>query len=100
MELDAATRGLLEKIIDSVLSNAHELVKPLFNPESEERKQLYIENESDFALGFASGLIHGWCISSFGTMHMRLPNAYEKSEIAAMINRRLREVRESIFKPG
>jgi hypothetical protein len=33
-------------------------------------------------------------------MHARFPNEHEQSEVAAVINRRLAEVRESIFNAG
>jgi len=98
MELDAETRGLIEKIIDNVLLYADKIIKLYFNPEV--KKELHIQNESDFVLGFASGIMHAWCLSSFLSIHARFPNEHEQSEVAALINRRIAEVRKSIFKTG
>jgi hypothetical protein len=92
MELDVETRGLIEKVIDNVLLYVDKIVKFYFNPES--KKQLRIHNESDFLLGIASGIMHAWCLSSFLSMHARFPNEHEQSEVAALINRRLAEVRK------
>jgi hypothetical protein len=55
MELDTQTRGLIDTIIDNVVQNVGEIVKLYFNPES--KKQLHIQNESDFVLGVAFGII-------------------------------------------
>jgi hypothetical protein len=54
MELDTETRGLLEKIIDTVVKNAGETVKLFFNPEV--KNDLHIQNENDFVLGHALGV--------------------------------------------
>jgi|SRR5215467_2711292 hypothetical protein len=94
MELHGETRGLIEKIIDNVLLYADKIIKLYFNPES--KKQLHIQNESDFVLGFASGIMHAWCLSSFLSMHARFPNDHEQSEVAALINRRMVEVRNAV----
>jgi len=98
MELHGETRGLIEKIIDNVLLYADKIIKLYFNPEV--KKELHIQNESDFVLGFASGIMHAWCLSSFLSIHARFPNEHEQSEVAALINRRIAEVRKSIFKTG
>ena len=97
MELDIETRALIEKIMDNVLLYVDKIVKLYFNPESKE--QLHIQ-ESDFVLAFASGIMHAWCLSSFLSMHARFPNEHELSEVASLINRRMAEVRKSIFKTG
>jgi len=98
MELDAEVRGLIKKIIDNLLLYADKIIKLYFNPES--KKKLHIQNESDFVLGFASGIMYAWYLSSFHYMHARFPNEHEQSEVASVTNRRLVEVRESIFKAG
>jgi hypothetical protein len=98
MDLDTETRGLLDKIIDNVVKTAGETVKVFFNPEP--KKDLHIQNENDFAYGFALGMIQQTFLTGFLVMHMRIPNEGEKSEIGQVIFRRLAEVRDAIFKAG
>jgi hypothetical protein len=98
MELDTGTRGMLDKIIDNAVVNIKNVARVFFNPES--KKQLFIQNESDFVLGLALG----WILQSFSTVflftHGRNPNEQEISETGRVLSTRLAEVRESIFKAG
>lgn len=98
MELNTETRELLEKIIDNVVGNIDRTVKLFLKTGSKE--QLYIQNENDFVLGVIVGIIQQTFLPFFFSVHERIPNEQENSEITNVIFRKLAEVRDSIFKTG
>jgi hypothetical protein len=68
--------------------------------EGTRKADLNIENENDYALGYAHGMITASFHATFMMLTNRLPNAEEKAEADTIIYNRTDELRNSILKSG
>jgi hypothetical protein len=98
MVLDERTRGRLEQIIDNFIQGTPNIVKSLFDPQ--ERARWQIQNQNDFSMGLALGIIFGgfWC--DYITTYHKNPTQEEQKEVKSIIFRRMSEVRNAIFDVG
>ncbi len=98
MPLSTLDRGQLEKIIDHVISQAGIDVKTYRKPEF--KKELMIQREEDFALGWALGTIVANFSNYFGLANRRMITLEEVVEVMKIVKMRIREIRDEIFKTG
>jgi hypothetical protein len=96
--LDFKVRGALEQVIDQFVSSFPTTVSSL--REGTRNADLRIENENDYALGYAHGMITASFHATFMMLTNRLPNAEEKAEADTIIYNRTDELRNSIIKSG
>src|SRR5215204_3321836 len=57
-----------------------------------------IQNESDYAIGLAHGIIITGFVSHFNTYNKREPNQEELIEVSKVLSKRTAELREAVFK--
>jgi hypothetical protein len=96
--LDIKVRGALEQVIDQFVSSFPKTVSSL--REGIRKADLHIENENDYALGYAHGMITASFHATLLMLTNRLPNAEEKTEADTIIYNRTDELRNSISKSG
>ena len=58
----------------------------------------HIQNEPDYALGLAHGMILTGFISDFRTHYKREPNQEEMTEVGKVLSDRTEEMREAILR--
>ena len=63
-----------------------------------DKADFHIQNESDYAMGLAHGMILTGFISDFKTHYNREPNQEEMIEVSKVLLNRTRELREAISK--
>jgi hypothetical protein len=98
MVLDPTVRGYLEQSIDNAIKAVPASVKSLFDPKV--RAEAHIQNQNDFVLGAAIGMVYQIGIFAILAIHSRSPSQEEISEVGLIIYRHLPELREAIFKAG
>ena len=99
MGLKGEDRGMLEKIIDQQVSSIGKHVKIWRSPEYQKLYQ--IKDPDDFAYGHAQGSIITKFETYYGLVyHNKNPTDDEIDEIAEIILKRSREIKEAIFKSG
>ncbi len=98
MTLSIEDRGLLEKNIDSEIEG----IKAVINIARNElnKKEWEIRNEADFALGWAIGSISANFTHNYVDLHHAPPSKEEVSQATEIITKRIREIKEAIFKCG
>ena len=98
MTLGVEERGLLEKSIDYEIKKMNQTI--MFGRDENSKKVLQIKNDSDFALGWALGSI----ISSFSHNMVERRNSIlsqeDTDEAMDIVIKRVREIKEAIFKCG
>jgi hypothetical protein len=85
-------RGFLKHSIYNTIKVVPNSVRVLLNPSL--KADLQIENEEDFVLGEALGIVLQAGLLSFLTTYMRVPNQEEFSEIKNIIYRCTPEIRK------
>ena len=98
MVLDPTVRGYLEQSIDNATKSVPDSVKSLFDPKTRAEEQ--IENQNDFVMGAALGMIYQTSIFAIFAINMRLPNQEEMSEIQSIIYRNIPRIRNAMFNAG
>jgi len=96
--LDNEDRAYLEKTIDRTVGEVPNLVT-MARVEDYQKHGQYKEAD-DFVLGFATGIIYGRFIEYFVARHQRQSSEDELDEANRVILRRMREIKEAIFKCG
>jgi hypothetical protein len=86
--LDDKMRGVLDHLIFHTLMSSIRIDKADF----------HVQNESDYAMGLAHGMILTGFISDFKTHYNREPNQEEMIEVSKVLLNRTRELREAISK--
>jgi hypothetical protein len=92
--LDDKMRGALDQLIDRTTISFHTLMSSI----RIDKVDFHIQNESDYAMGLAHGMIITGFISDFKTHYKREPNQEEMSEVGRVLFNRTEELREAIFK--
>ena len=95
MPLDPTFRGFMEQMIDNSLPGLTRLAKTLLDPKR--KASLRINNERDFTLGVALGIIQQTLLIGFFNTYQRAINDQELSEISSVISNRLPHIHEAIF---
>ena len=98
MALDDEDRAFLEKTIDTILKQVPVIVQ-MARDEGYQKHSQYKEAD-DFVLGFATGMIYGAFIQYFVARQQRQPTDDEVTEANQVILRRMREIKDAIFKCG
>ncbi|HZB74160.1 MAG TPA: hypothetical protein VE378_05395 [Nitrososphaeraceae archaeon] len=92
--LDDKMRGVLDHLIDRTTISFHTLMSSI----RIDKADFHIQNESDYAMGLAHGMILTGFISDFKTHYNREPNQEEMIEVSKVLLNRTRELREAISK--
>ena len=92
--LDDKMRGALDQLIDRTTISFHTLMSSI----RIDKADFHIQNESDYAMGLAHGMILTGFISDFKTHYNREPNQEEMIEVSKVLLNRTRELREAISK--
>ena len=87
-------RGVLDHLIDRTTISFHTLMSSI----RIDKADFHIQNESDYAMGLAHGMILTGFISDFRTHYNREPNQEEMIEVSKVLLNRTRELREAISK--
>jgi|SRR5688572_10957289 hypothetical protein len=98
MSLDELARGMLEKYIDKVISGIPYLM-PRYR-EKQFKDLLQFKNEDDFLQGSVYGGISWGYADQFYLLFKRTPTQEEILEIQTIIIKRMREVKDAMFKTG
>jgi hypothetical protein len=92
--LDDKMREVLDHLIDRTTISFHTLMSSI----RIDKADFHIQNESDYAMGLAHGMILTGFISDFKTHYNREPNQEEMIEVSKVLLNRTRELREAISK--
>lgn len=95
MGLDPSVRGFLEHSIDNTIKAVPNSVRVLLNPSL--MTDLQIQNEKDFILGAALGIVLQTGLLSFLATYVRIPDQEEFSEIKNIVYRRTPEIRKAVI---
>ena len=98
MALDDEDRVFLEKTIDTIIKQVPDLVK--MARLEEYQKYAQYKEADDFVIGIATGMIYGAFVQYFVTRQQRQANSDEVSGANQVIVRRMREIKDAIFKCG
>ena len=95
MGLDPTVKDFLEHSIDNTIKAVPNSVRVLLNPSL--KADLQIQNEKDFVLGAALGIVLQTGLLSFLATYMRVPNQEEFSEIKNIVYRSTPEIRKAVL---
>ena len=96
--LDNNIRVSLDQMIDQMVSTLPTTL--LWLHEGKRKADLHIDNEKDFALGFAYVAIKATLNTNFLILRSRPPKLEETSEADMIICNRIDELRDAIFRSG
>jgi hypothetical protein len=96
--LDNNIRVSLDQMIDQMVSTLPTSL--LWLREGKRKADLHIDNEKDFALGFAYGAIKATPNATFLMLKSKPPKLEETREADVIIYNRIDELREAIFRSG
>jgi hypothetical protein len=91
--LDDKIKESLDQLINRTIISLHTIMFPLRIGKA----NFHIQNESDYALGLAHGMIMAGFVSDFNAYNKE-PNEEEMVEMSTVIFKRTEEIREAIFK--
>jgi hypothetical protein len=94
--LDDKMRGVLDHLIDRTTISFHSVMSSLRTGKAD----FHIQNESDYAMGLAHGVILTGFVSDFNTHNKREPNQEEMIEVGRVLFDRTDEMREAILRGG
>ena len=86
----------LDQLIDRTTISFHTVMSSIRIDKADFR----IQNESDYAIGLAHGMILTGYISDFKTHYQREPNQEEMIEVSKVLFDRTGELREAILRSG
>jgi hypothetical protein len=92
--LDENMRGALDLLIDRTTISFHTLMPSIRIGKAD----FHIQNEPDYALGLAHGMIIAGFISDSKTHNKREPNQEEMADVSKVLFNRTEELREAILK--
>jgi hypothetical protein len=92
--LDDKMREALEQLIDRTTISFHTIMSSI----RIDKADFHIQNESDYVLGLAHGMILTGFISDFKDHNKREPNQEEMTEVSKVLFDRTDELREAILK--
>jgi hypothetical protein len=87
-------KGSLNRLIDRTTVSFHTVMSSL----RIDKAYFHIQNEPDYALGLAHGMILTGFMSEFKDHNKREPNQEEMIEMSKVLFNRTKELREAIFK--
>jgi len=98
MALSDEERGFLEKLIDGSIKEIKSTIDIARNESN--RKEWQIQNDGDFALGWAMGTIFDNFALYLTNSRQRNPEHEDIEQAVEIITKRVREIKEAIFKCG
>jgi hypothetical protein len=87
-------KGVLNRLIDRTILSFHSVISSI----RIDKADFHIQNESDYTLGLAHGMILTGFMSDFKDQCKREPNQEEMTEISKVLFDRTNELREAILK--
>ena len=88
--LDDKMRRVLDQLIDRTTISFHTLMSSI----RIDKANFHIQNESDYAIGLAHGMILTGFLSDFKSYYKREPNQEEMIEVSKVIFNRTEELRK------
>jgi hypothetical protein len=92
--LDDKMREVIDQLIDRTTISFPALMSSIIV----EKAEFHIQNESDYVIGLAHGMILTGFLSDFKTHNNREPNQEEMIEASKILFDRTTELREAIFR--
>lgn len=92
--LDENMRGTLDQLINRTIISFHTVMSSL----RIDKADFHIQNEPDYALGLAHGMILTGFMSEFKDHNKREPNQEEMIEMSKVLSDRTEELREVILR--
>jgi hypothetical protein len=92
--LDDKMREALNQLIDRTTISFHTVISSI----RIDKAAFHIQNELDYALGLAHGMILTGFMSDFKDQYKREPNQEEMTEVSKVLFDRTDELREAILK--
>jgi hypothetical protein len=92
--LDDNTKEALDQLINRTIISFHVIMSPIIIGKAD----FQIQNESDYAIGLAHGMIITSFVSNFKTDNEREPNQEELVEVGKVLFSRTEELREAIIR--
>ena len=92
--LDEKMTGVLDQLFNRAIISLRTLMSSLRMGKAD----FQIQNESDYAIGLAHGIIITGFVSYFNTYNKREPNQEELIEVSKVLSKRTAELREAVFK--
>ena len=90
--LNDGMKEILNQLINRIAVSFHIIMTPLRT----DKADFHIQNESDYAMGLAHGMILTGFISEFKDHNKREPNQEEMIEVTEILFQRNEELRELI----
>jgi hypothetical protein len=92
--LDDKMKGVIDHLIDRTTISFHTLISSI----RVDKAEFHIQNELDYAIVLAHGMILTGFLSDFKTHNNREPNQEEMIEASKILFDRTTELRQAIFK--
>jgi hypothetical protein len=92
--LDENMRETLDQLINRTIISFHTVMSSI----RIDKADFHIQNELDYALGLAHGMIVTGFVSDFNTQNKREPNQEEMIEVTEVLSDRTEELKEAIIK--
>jgi hypothetical protein len=92
--LDENMRGALDQLIDRTIISFRTVMSSI----RIDKADFQIQNELDYALGLAHGMIITGFVSDFNTRNKREPNQEEMIEMSRVLSYRTEKLRKAIIK--
>jgi hypothetical protein len=96
MSLNDFIRGFIERSIDETI----QLIPTLIKGVRASKTDLQITTESDYIFGLVTGYTMGKFEMFYRTAYFKSPSMDEYDEIAGIIARRSRDIKDAIFASG
>jgi len=96
--LDDNDRGFLENLIDKQIQGVEDIVSIARNENN--KKEWQIQNDGDFTLGWALGVIFNDFALYYSQFHKAYMDQEQVNQAINIISKRIREIKEAIFKCG
>ncbi len=98
MVLNAEDRGFLENIIDKQIKEVNVVIEIARSEPN--KKEWQIKNDADFTLGWVLGVIFNDFAFYFSHFHKTMMDQEQVDQVIEIISKRVREIKEAIFKCG
>jgi hypothetical protein len=92
--LDDNTKEAIDQLINRTIISFHTIMSPIIIGKAD----FQIQNESDYAIGLAHGMIITGFVSNFKTNNKREPNQEELVDVSQVLFSRTEELREAIIR--
>jgi len=98
MALSNEERGFLEKLIDQEIKGMKGTIDIARGEQS--KREWQVQNDEDFALGWALSTIFNNFVHYISNIHQKRIDQVDIEQTIEIITKRVREIKEAIFKCG